>query len=212
MKELGGAARAHTMPGSSSKKNKRGTEHTQHPRPMSQATVLHCSDCTGPHPTVEQLGLQFTSMCNRILSLCIWFPRKDCPHCIAKDPFRTVVCATEFASHDLAHESMTVAKVHSAFHFLELRGINRALEFYARAGASANSASVDALLVQRKEVDKHYRKYPAKKAPDTLVQKVDGVLAELDRAVRVLPCKSKLHFECVDGLAAFTLHTMLLGH
>ncbi len=201
------------MPGSgSSKKNKRGTEHTQHPRPMDQVPVMRCTDCSGPHPTVEQLGLQFQDMCNKLISLCIWFPRSDCAHCIAKEPFRTVVCETEFASHDLARESMTVAKVHSAFHFLEVRGINRALEFYARGGASANSASVDALLRQRKEVEKRYRKYPVKKAPDALVQKVDAILAEMDHAFKNLPCKSKLHFKCVDGLAAFTLTTMMLGH
>ena len=122
-----------------------------------------------------------------------------------------MVCETEFAGHDLARASMTVAKVHCAFHFLELRAINRMLELHSRLGVSANSGSVDALLMQRGKVAKRYRKYPAKKAPDALVQKVDAILAEMDHAFRVLPIKSKLHFECVDGLAAFTLHAMLLG-
>ena len=139
-----------------------------------------------------------------------WLPAPTaakCGLCAAKPP-AAVFALADLADEDLPRESVTVEKVAGIMHGMMLEMCDHTIRLLFEGGATAASASVEAVRRMSLEVSDKFKKMRARVAPKTLYAKLKRMTAELEAMPDQLLCKSKIHVECVDGTAAFQLTLM----
>lgn len=168
--------------------------------------VLNCSNCgsDAAQETVTEMGIRHHQPGCSVMTVNLWSPATNkCQHCVAKPAFLGVKLS-DLESATLPRSAITKEAVFWAMHLCELNCLkNITKQFEGRPSVDALRLQMGHLILER------YSGAQGARANMELAGKIKELLFRMDKIPHVLPTRSKMNVECVDGIASYSLTTIL---